>query len=307
MKYDKPALSIEQQIDQLLKRGMTFGDPARAAHFLRELNYYRLSGYWLRREADHATHRFQPGTTFEDVLADYVFDRELKLLVLDAVERIEVSVRTHWAHQLGLRHGAHAHLDSILFKDRSQQWNHSRAVASLVGDVEKSTEIFIRHLRSQYDELLPPIWAAVEVMTLGQISRWYDNLRHATDRKAVALGYELDEALLASFLHHISIVRNVCAHHSRLWDRDLPFKARLPRKNPQDLAESLNHKSPRHLYNTLTMLGWLLDKISPAQTWVSRVARHVNDHPPATGIMGFPNDYQNSAVWRHTPAGIKPA
>ena len=77
MKYAKPALTVEQQIAQLRARGMIFNDPERAAHYLRELNYYRLSGYWLRREADHASHTFVPGTTFEDVLADYVFDREL--------------------------------------------------------------------------------------------------------------------------------------------------------------------------------------------------------------------------------------
>ena len=147
-KYTKPALSIDQQIAQLQQRGMTFGDPKRATHYLRELNYYRLSGYWLRREADHATHQFQPGTAFEDVLADYVFDRELKLLVLDAVERVEVSVRTHWAHHLGLRHGAHAQLDSTLFKERSQNWNHPAAVATLINGVEQSRERFIKHLRS---------------------------------------------------------------------------------------------------------------------------------------------------------------
>lgn len=83
VKYDKPALTAAQQIEQLAGRGMVFGDPERAAHYLAELNYYRLSGYWLRHEADHATHRFQPGTTFEAVLEDYVFDRGLKLLVLD--------------------------------------------------------------------------------------------------------------------------------------------------------------------------------------------------------------------------------
>lgn len=77
---------------------MTFHDRERAEHYLRELNYYRLAGYWLRRESDHGSHTFEPGTCFEDVLADYVFDRELKLLVLDAVERLEVSVRTRWAH-----------------------------------------------------------------------------------------------------------------------------------------------------------------------------------------------------------------
>lgn len=301
MKYSKPALSVEDQIKKLRSYGMSFGDEKRAAHYLGELNYYRLSGYRLRYEVDHATHALQPGTSFESILDDYMFDRELKLLLLDAVERLEVSIRTHWAYQLGLRHkNAHAHLDGTIFKDRSQQWSHPAAVASLIGDVERSKEKFIRHLVANYDEILPPIWAAVEVMSLGQISRWFSNLRHAADRNAIAGDYKLDEALLASFLHHVSIVRNICAHHGRLWDRDIPFKAVLPTKHPDALAKSLNTQAPGQIYNTLTILAWLLGRISPGQTWVIRVAALVASHGPAATAMGFPADYLTNPIWQHT-------
>ena len=300
MKYDKPALTVEQQLEQLIARDMVVGDPGRAAHYLAELNYYRLSGYWLRHEADHATHRFQPGTSFEAVLDDYVFDRELKLLVLDAVERLEVSIRTHWAHVLGLRHGAHAHLNGALFKQRSQTWSHPAAIARLVSGVEDSREGFIRHLRDTYDELLPPIWASVEVMSLGQISRWFGNLRHAADRNAIAEPYGVDEVLLGSFLHHISVVRNICAHHARFWDRELPFKAQLPRKHPQALVASLDPANQSSAYNTLTLLGWLIGRISPGQTWVQRVSERVSAHPPAVAVMGFPANYRQRPIWQQT-------
>lgn len=301
MKYDKPALSFDQQIDRLEGRGMIFGDRALAARYLREINYYRLRGYWLRREINHVTHELESGTTFESVLADYIFDRELRLLVLDAIERIEVSVRTRWAHQLGLRHGAHAHLDSTLFRDRSQKWSHPTAVAKLIHAVEQSREIFIKHLRSTYDELLPPIWAAVEVMSLGQISSWIDNLRHAADRNAIAEGYGLDEILLTSALHHISVVRNICAHHGRLWDRNVPIRFQLPRKNPEELVRSLSIDDAGHTYNTLTILGWLLTRISPNQSWIGRVACHVEEHPPAKALMGFPDNYRMRPAWQHQP------
>lgn len=300
MKFDKPALGVEQQIEKLASRGMTFGNPERAAHYLAELNYYRLSGYWLRHEADHASHQFEPGTTFEAVLDDYLFDRGLKLLILDAVERLEVSIRTRWAYVVGLRHGAHAHLDSALFKPRSQNWSHPTAVARLVAGVEDSRERFIRHLRTTYDELLPPIWASVEVMSLGQISRWFANLRHAADRNAIAEPYGIDEVLLVSFLHHISVVRNICAHHARYWDRELPFKAQLPRKHPDALVFSLDHAGQSSAYNTLTLLGWLIGRISPGQTWIQRVSNHVTQHAPAMAVMGFPADFSQRPIWQHT-------
>ena len=300
MKYDKPALPVTAQIEKLQARGMQFRDPERAAHYLGDLNYYRLSGYWLRREQDHGSHTFHLGTTFEDVLDDYMFDRELKLLVLDAVERLEISIRTRWAHVLGLRHGSHAHLDGSLFKSRSRNWSHPVAVGMLVNGAEKSRERFMQHMRSTYDELLPPIWACVEVMSLGQISRWFGNLRHAADRNAIAEDYGLDEVLLASFLHHVSVVRNICAHHARLWDRDLPFKARLPRKHPEALATSLNRSDGGSTYNTLTLLAGLIGRISPGQTWVQRVCEHVQGHDPAAECMGFPDDFHRLPIWQHT-------
>lgn len=278
---------------------MTFNDRERAEHYLRELNYYLLAGYWLRRESDHGSHTFEPGTCFEDVLADYVFDRELKLLVLDAVERLEVSVRTRWAHVIGISLGSHAHLDSTLFCARSQNWSHPSAVAHLITVVGQSRESFIRHYQ-RYDEPLPPIWVCVEVMSLGQISRWFSNLRSAADRNDIARGYELDERLLGSFLHHATVLRNICAHHGRLWDRKLPFTAQLPRKHPLALVESLDHGAESSVYNSLSMLAWLLGRISPAQTWVARVANLVSRHPPAAAVLGFPPDFAQRPIWQHT-------
>lgn len=298
MKYSKAALTVEQQIELLEDRGMTFADRPRAAAYLREINYYRLRGYWLRRETDRTSHRFEPGTTFEDVLADYVFDRELRILLLDAIERIEVSVRTRWAHVLGRRYGPHAHLDSSLFRERGQRWNHCSAVAGLIRSVEQSREVFIEHLRSRYDELLPPIWAAVEVMSLGEISRWFANLRHAADRNEIADGCELDEELLASALHHISVVRNICAHHGRLWDRHVPITFRLPKKEPKALVRSLEPGDPAAGYNTVVVVGWLVGRISPGQTWVSRMADHIESHGPAKSVMGVPADFRDRPLWR---------
>lgn len=305
MKYTKPALTVDRQVDQLIQRGMVFHDRERAEHYLRELNYYRLAGYWLRRESDHGSHTFAPGTCFNDVLADYMFDRELRLLVLDAVERLEVSIRTRWAHVLGINHGSHAHLDGTLFRERSQTWNHAAAVAHLINAVTQSREGFVRHY-DHYDELLPPIWVCVEVMSLGQISRWFSNLRLTVDRNTIAQGYALDERLLASFLHHVTVLRNICAHHGRLWDRDLRFKAQLPRKHPVALVASLDHRDGGSVYNSLSMLGWLLGRISPGQTWVARVAGLVSAHPPAASILGFPADFSERPIWQHTSIDAGP-
>jgi len=298
MKYNKPALPISQQIRHLQYRGMGFKEPELAAHHLKNLNYYRLSGYWQRYLQPDDKVNFRRGTTFEKVLADYVFDRDLKILVLDAVETVEVSVRTHWAHALGLRYGAHAHLDGTLFKSEHQYWSHPEAVAHLVQTIRQSRERFILHLKGKYDEPLPPIWAVVEVMSLGQISRWFTNLRHAPDRRDIASDYAISEQLLSSFLHHISVVRNLCAHHARFWDRKLSLKTGLPRKNPAPLVQSLRHSQGNCTYNTLTLLAWMVSRIDPSSNWATRVKTRILGHPPACTEMGFPPSFKDSPVWR---------
>jgi len=298
MKYTKPALSIQQQIDLLASRGMVFNEQKSAERHLGHLNYYRLSGYWRRYQQSGNSHLFLPGTTFDQVISDYTFDRKLKILMLDAIEKLEISIRTRWAHELGLRHGAHAHLDGVLFKARSQRWNHRLAVTYFVRTVEQSKEEFIHHLNNTYDELLPPVWAIVESSSLGQISRWFSNLRQANDRKAIASAYQVDEQLLSSFLHHLSVARNICAHHARLWDRKMSLKARLPRKNPTDLVQSLNHLHRECVYNTLTLMAWLVSRIDPTDNWIKKVKDHVLNHPPACAEMGFPANFEQNPVWK---------
>jgi len=143
--FIKPPTTHKQQVELLRERGMAFDNSTTAELYLQHLNYYRLSAYWLPFEADHSTHRFWPNTHFDQVLNLYVFDRELRLLVLDSIERVEVSVRSQWAYQMAHHHGAHAHLDaSIAFRYHLWQQNLNK----LNGEVARSDETFIKHLQS---------------------------------------------------------------------------------------------------------------------------------------------------------------
>lgn len=298
MKFIKPPFTHEQQLDQVIQRGLACADRAEALHYLGHINYYRLAAYCLPFEADHASHAFRPGTRFADVLNLYVFDRELRLLLLDAIERVEVSVRTGWAYTLAHRYGSHAHLNPDLFKKPSRNWNYIEQRQKLEAETRKSREIFLQHHYQKYDEPLPPLWAVVEIMTLGQLSKWYDNLRHSADRNAVARRYDMDEINLGSFLHHLSIVRNFCAHHSRLWNREFTFKFRLPGDRPPVLVTSLNREDSRRLYNTLTVLAWLLDGISPQHHWKQRLRKLLRQHDIDLQRMGFPTGWEQMAIWQ---------
>ena len=290
MQFDKPPLTITEQINLLLARGLLIPDRDEAAHYLTHLNYYRLGAYWLPFEADHTTHHFLAGTHFGDVLNLYVFDREFRLLVLDAIERIEVSVRSAWAHQMAHRYGPHCHLNRELF---SKKWNYERHFKSAQKEVSRSKESFILHLKDKYDEDLPPIWAMVEVMTFGQLSNWYGNTRYRQDRNAVARGYGLDEKILTSLLHHLTIVRNTCAHHARLWNREFPVIPVLPKQG----VPALSQANKRKIYNTLVLMLYLMDQISPRNHWKTRLLELLSHHKPNTDAMGFPKNWEADPLW----------
>ena len=297
MRFSKPATTFDQQIDLLIERGMDIPDRDTARHYLAHLNYYRLGAYWLPFEADHTSHAFKPNTHFDDVVNLYIFDRELRLLVMDAIERLEVSIRTQWAYQLAHRYGPHAYLDQSIFKNRNA---HQRSLANLEKELRRSKEVFVSHYQKNYiDPALPPIWAVVEVMSLGQLSKWVSSLTHGQDRQAIARQYGIDEIVLTSFLHHLTIVRNICAHHGRLWNRRIGFQAKLPR-NPKVLQQSMNPSQAKQLYNTLTMLEYMMNKISPNHHWKRRLLELLEKHPIAKPqAMGFPADWQKRPVWQN--------
>lgn len=293
--FTKPPTTYGQQVVLLQSRGMDFQDPAGAETLLQHLNYYRLTAYWLPFEASHRPHRFRPGTTFEAVLDIYEFDRKLRMLMLDALERIEVSVRSQWAYQMAHHHGAHSHLDIGLAKNH-KHWNENHLL--LEKEVKRSGETFIKHLAATYSEPLPPVWAVCEVMSLGLLSRLFGNLGPAATRKAIALPYQVDEAVLDSWLNHLRTVRNGCAHHSRVWNRDFTQTPKLPLSKPAGLHGQFRGGT-RKIYNTFVLMLHLMDCASPGHSWRTRLrALLLDSSSPSPRDMGFPGGWEALPIWR---------
>jgi abortive infection bacteriophage resistance protein len=278
----------------LQQRGMVVDDPALARFYLQHINYYRLGAYWLPFEADHAAHRFEPDARFADVLNLYIFDRELRLLILDAIERLEVSIRSQWAYQMAHHHGPHAHLEPALAL-RMDHWGKN--LSGLTEQVDRSDETFIRHFRNQYAERLPPVWAVCEVMSLGQLSRCFANLKPMPTRRAIADVYALDQRVLQSWLHHLTHVRNFCAHHCRLWNREFTITPVLPQRKPASLDGQLVVGS-RKLYNSLVILLYVMDVIAPRHQWRARMRALLSRHEIHVAHMGFPADWRRLAIWQ---------
>ena len=297
MRFTKPPKTFDEQLDILRVRGMDVEDPVRTCHYLQHINYYRLTGYWLPFEADHATHRFRRGTRFSDVLNLYIFDRELRLLLLDAIERIEVSLRTQWAYHMAHRYGPHAHLDPALATRKS--W-HANNLESLKKELERSDELFVQHYRNTYTQpISPPIWSVSEVMSLGLLSRWFTQLR-TRDRGTIAKTYQLDQKVYQAFIRHLTYIRNLSAHHCRVWNRSFTVTMELPRHKPPGLAQNFNPAEDRKLYNTLVMIAYLMDCVSPGHLWKQRLKELIERYTIDPLPMGFPQGFALRPIWADT-------
>jgi len=297
MKYAKLPLTIQEQIDLLISRRMEIPDRDRAFRYLSHISYFRLRGYWIPFEMpdDEKDHHFKEGTTFDHVLDLYIFDRKFRLLMLEAVERVEISFRAHFANELSLLYGSHFYLEDTYSHNTKI---HQGLIESLQAEMNRSSELFIEHYKNTYDDPpLPPVWASVEVMSFGQLSVWFKNLKARNDRNRMARAYGIDEVILRSFMHHLTIVRNITAHHGRLWNRRMTFIMKVPRK-PRVLAEMLNPKTDRYIANTVIMLGYFLKLISPGTTWPARMRKLIQDAPgikPAA--MGFNENWTDLPLW----------
>ena len=300
MRFEKSALPIDEQINRLKNRGMIFADEQYARRTLEFISYFRLKAYWLPFEdsAELSDDRaFLEGTRFEDVMGLYFFDRELRFLVLGAIEIFEVALRAQWAHHMATRHDPH---DCFLAEHYSDPQRHSKLVSELSNGFTRSFAPFADHYRKKYTAPeLPPAWMAVETMTFGTLSKFYSGLKSRKDRQAIAKSFGVNEIVLKSFAHHANFVRNICAHHSRLWNRQFTITMKVP-KYPVDLNEAMCCAKSDRLHNTLIMLDYMVDKILCCTGLKDNVLTLLQRCPvvdPAKD-MGFADQWRSSPVWR---------
>ncbi|MFN8304424.1 MAG: Abi family protein [Saprospiraceae bacterium] len=190
MRYRKPPLPVSDQITLLENRGLLIPDHAKAAHYLSNISYYRLRAYtYPFQNNQDPNHPFRPGTTFDQILDVYLFDRALRILVFDAIERIEIALRTQIIHQFALIHGSHWHENPALY-NRVDLF--IKDMGNLNNEMQRSSEVFIKHYFRKYTSPPnPPAWMSLEVTSMGLLSKIYENLKINAEKKAVAAHFGL--------------------------------------------------------------------------------------------------------------------
>lgn len=298
MKYQKKAISIDKQIQLLKDRGLKIHDQEKASHYLGNISYYRLRAYtYPFQDNEDPNHPFVEEVSFDEILSLYVFDRQLRVLIFNAIEKIEIAFRTQIIHRYALEFGAFWHLETKLYNNSRYFAQH---IASLEKEIGRSKETFIKHYKANYTEPdTPPAWMALEVSSLGLLSKIFYNLRRDKGPKDDVVKYFglKDVDTVENWLHCFSLLRNLSAHHSRVWNRRMT-KMRLPRKTLNPFLEN-KKVLPYKVYTYLSAINYILNIISPSHSFKANFLKLMDNCPLAQEKeMGFPEDWKSENFWK---------
>ncbi|MDO4685867.1 MAG: Abi family protein [Corynebacterium sp.] len=324
--YMKSWLTVGEQIQLLMDRGVSIDDEQRAATVLKAIGYYRLTGYlypFLQSEqyqdAEGRTqlrilNQYQPGTTLQHAEEIIDFDRQLRMHILEGIERIEIAARMRIGYILGCN-DPYAHERDVNFIEKftaqhtDTRWpapsKHVMWLQGVNKRKEDADERLVKQFEDNGDNRIP-IWVLCEILELGQLSNLYRNLtQELADEIANSFGVPT-KYLMASWLASLNYARNLTAHHARLFNRKLqnaPARPKLGQVPPLDHLRKLHTaKSNFGTYNVLAVIAYLLPFIDPNIEWASRTCALLRGFPTSQFVsvesLGVPQDWESYELWQ---------
>lgn len=265
----------------LKRRGLIIADDDYAISVLRNVNYYRFSAYLLPFRLP-GSDMYLPGTTFDRVYAIYEFDGRFRSLLMSAVEPIEIMLRTRIAYYHAHKYGPAGYEQSGLFSNPKFHADFMQEFSKVVQKNRRT--LFVRHHIEQYGGRFP-IWVAVELFSLGMLSRFFANLK-PEDRKRIAKELGLGPEHLKSWLVCLAYLRNCCAHYCRLYDQHLPSLPRMPRSSPFPGSGKVFDVIYIMSFMYPAPAKWVSGTVLPLQALLAQYENHVD-----ISRIGFPDNW----------------
>ena len=232
--------------------------------------------------------------------------------MFNAIEKIEVAVRAKMVQAYSeSTHNSHWFCDRSLYKHQirtDRAGNMTTAFDILMKDIEgeinRSNEDFIKHYYSKYNSpSLPPSWMALEVLSLGTLSKLYQLLKKSAEKKAIAKQFGLnDDRILANWLHSIAVWRNSCAHHSRVWNRRSIINIQMPTNVDYPFLDCRTQRTihPNKVFTVLCCIKYISNVISPDSDLKRNILSIIGDGGNLLKLneMGFPRNWKFLDVWK---------
>ena len=296
-KYTKVCNTPEELVILLKSRGLQIEDENRAQNYLSNIGYFRLSAYFypLLTEAK-AEHIYKQGATFSAVMNMYRFDRKLRLLLFNEIEKIEVSIRS------ALINIVSKELNDVFWMTNAQHFKdkaHFTSTLSLIdSELGHSKEDFIIHFKAAYSNAYPPAWMIAEILPLGTLSHIYMNLSQKKLKKLVAAYFGLQAPAFSSWILILGNLRNMCCHHSRTWNREIPIIPASPVLAIHPWIDS-TQTDMRRIYCRICLIKYLLYTVSPHNTFTGKLKSLLATYPTIDiNAMGFPANWEKEPLWQ---------
>lgn len=300
MEYIKPPLSFEEQVDLLLNRGMIVQEKSMLLECLKNVNYTRLSAYWYTFQDFENNDLFLPDTNFETIWQRYIFDHHLRMVVMDALGFIEVSIlQTRMVEKFTLKYGPFGHIKKESFAPYLTKDTFDKMIFEIDKEIQRrrriQDEVVCNYFDTYTSETHMPLWLLAECLSFGNLVTLFKNLKY-TDKKEVARQFNVPSEVLQSWLMSLNYTRNLCAHHDRLWNREWRYVPAVP----NGINEWRSLVDNRRIFLTLSILNYLIKQINPKHNWGERIKKLISNYPeiPTQSMMGFPEDWLNNPLWQ---------
>ncbi|MGX5716798.1 Abi family protein [Arthrobacter sp. MAHUQ-56] len=287
----KPFRSLEEQLDLLISRGLAINDRATAANFIHRTNYYRLSGYLrpFQKDPGAGDNTFRPGTSLDEVERIYDFDQQLRLLVGSAIAEFEVEFRAVLAYKLAERLSPTGY---VLERNYKRLDTYKDCIDRLDEERRRSKEPFMQHHDTKYGSMDPPIWVVVECASFGLLSKLMSNLREQAYVKQMAASFGLPQDYFNTAVRHLSYIRNICAHHGRLWNRQIVEKLATMKSTSHEVSIRAQNSDTYRIFQTLVLLSYLSRRSGAKSGFEHRCLQLVSQNHDLALHMGFPSDHK---------------
>lgn len=291
--------SSPSELVQLLKsRGLLINDEEKAKYYLSHIGYYRLSAYmYPLLSTPKEQHLFKQGTTFDKIMMLYRFDKKLRLLLFNEIEKIEVAVRCSIVNYgTSMTRNAFWITDAANFSN-PVKFNHTLHL--IEDELNHTKEDFIKHFKEKYSNRYPPAWMLVEILPFGVTTNIFVNIKNKRIKKQIAQSFGLQVPPFESWLTIIGVTRNSCCHHARIWNRAFSLRAAMPIRMSRPWL-SLPTDTTK-VYFDLCIIKYFLDIISPDNDMLTKLNDLFDKFREIDlAALGFPIGWEHEPLWMQT-------
>ena len=295
--YTKVCTLPQDLIPLLQQRGLIIPDEQRAINYLSNIGYFRLSAYFYPLLKEPKTdHLYKNGATFNMALNMYRFDRKLRILLFNEIEKIEVAIRSVMNNWISNE------LNDIFWMTDNQYFSNistfNRHISLIQSELNKTNEELILHFHNTYDNPFPPAWMISEIIPFGTLCGIFNNFKYKSLQKIISNYYSLSVPVFSSWIVSLVNLRNLCGHHNRTWNRENPLIP-APLKSPVFPWIDSSTTDPKRIYYRICIIKYLLFTVSPNNTFMQKLKLLLAEYPSINiKAMGFPVNWQNEPLWK---------